>query len=121
MKKSLDALILFILVIARIRIDTLADLVLPQRHEDVRQLVQGWWPAWSLDLLAHPETDPELRRAVTRVLLALDPEDPAQEAMMASWDPEFRHGFVPATADDYRPIETMLDAVERGCGEGCHR
>jgi hypothetical protein len=58
LKKSLDALILFILVTARIRIDTLADAVLPQRHDDVRRLVEGWWPAWSLDLLAHPETDP---------------------------------------------------------------
>ena len=58
MKNSLDVLVLFALVIARIRIDTLADNVLPQRHEDVRQFVEGWWPAWSLDLLAHPETDP---------------------------------------------------------------
>jgi hypothetical protein len=58
LKKSLDVLILLILVIARVRIDTLADSALPQRHEDVRQLVGGWWPAWSLDLLAHPETDP---------------------------------------------------------------
>jgi hypothetical protein len=59
LKKSLDVLILFILVIARVRIDTLADRVLPpQRHEEVRQLVGGWWPGWSLDLLAHPETDP---------------------------------------------------------------
>ena len=58
MKKSFDVLILFALVIARVRVDTLADLVLPQRHEDVRRLVDAWWPAWSLDLLAHPETDP---------------------------------------------------------------
>ena len=58
MKKSVDVLILFALVIARIRIDTLADNVLPQRHEDVRRWVEGWWPSWSLDLLAHPETDP---------------------------------------------------------------
>ena len=58
MKKSLDVLILFVLVIARVRIDTLADQVLPQRHEDVRRLVEAWWPAVSLDLLAHPETDP---------------------------------------------------------------
>lgn len=57
-KKSFDVLILVILVIARVRIDTLADLVLPQRHEDVRRLVAGWWPAASLDRLAHPETDP---------------------------------------------------------------
>lgn len=58
MKKSIDILILFALVTARLRIDTLADNALPQRHEDVRRLVEGWWPAWSLDLLAHPETDP---------------------------------------------------------------
>lgn len=58
MKKSFDVLILVILVIARVRIDTLADLVLPQRHEDARRLVAGWWPAASLDRLAHPETDP---------------------------------------------------------------
>ena len=58
MKKSLDVLILFILITARVRIDTLADTVLPQRHEDVRRFLEDWWPGWSLDLLAHPETDP---------------------------------------------------------------
>jgi hypothetical protein len=59
LKRSLDVLVLFILMIARVRIDTLADVAaLPQRHEDVRRLVEGWWPAWSLELLAHPETDP---------------------------------------------------------------
>ncbi|MCB0210578.1 MAG: hypothetical protein KDJ52_14665 [Anaerolineae bacterium] len=58
MKKSRDVLILFLLVIARVRIDTLADGALPFRHEDVPRLVGGWWPAWSLQLLSHPETDP---------------------------------------------------------------
>jgi hypothetical protein len=58
LKKSLDVLILFILVIARVRIDTLADRAFFQHFENVRRLVEGWWPAWSLDLLAHPETDP---------------------------------------------------------------
>lgn len=58
MKKSLDVLVLFILVTARIRIDTLADGANPYRLEDVRQLVVDWWPAWSLDLLTHPVTDP---------------------------------------------------------------
>lgn len=57
-RKSFDVLILLILVIARVRIDTLADLVLPQRHEDVRRLVSGWWSAASLERLSHPETDP---------------------------------------------------------------
>ncbi len=59
MKKSLDVLILFILVTARVRLDTLADIAaFPERHEDVRQLLANWWPAWSLDLLAHHATDP---------------------------------------------------------------
>lgn len=58
MKKSFDVLLLFMLVMARVRIDTLADLVLPQRHEDVRRLVGGWWPAGSLDLLTDWLSDP---------------------------------------------------------------
>jgi hypothetical protein len=58
LKKPVDAVILFVLVMARVRIDTLADLVLPQRHEDVRRLVGGWWPATSLDLLADWLSDP---------------------------------------------------------------
>jgi hypothetical protein len=65
-KKSFDVLILFILVIARIRIDTLAGLVLPQRHEDVRRLVGGWWPADSLTLLADWLSD-----SVTLTLISL--------------------------------------------------
>lgn len=66
MKKSFDVLILFILVIARARIDTLADLVLPQRHEDVRRLVGNWWPAPSLELLGDWLSDP-----VTLTLVSL--------------------------------------------------
>lgn len=47
------------LVIARVRIDTLADIfAFPFRHEDVERLVGDWWPAWSLQLLQHHETDP---------------------------------------------------------------
>ncbi len=66
MKKSLDVLLLFVLVIARVRIDTLADLVLPQRHEDVRRLVGSWWPVGSLDLLADWLSDP-----VTLILVSI--------------------------------------------------
>ena len=59
MKKPFDVLLLFLLVMARVRIDTLAaGLVLPQRHDDVRRLVGSWWPAASLDLLADWLTDP---------------------------------------------------------------
>lgn len=89
MRKSLDVLILFILVTARVRIDTIADLVLPQRHEDVRRLVEGWWPAWSLELLAHPETDPVTMLLIVTAfgLLALylvvDLLSPDQQAELA--------------------------------------
>lgn len=55
MKKSLDVLILFALVTARIRIDTLANIAaFPERLADVQQLVQPWWPAWSLLPLTQP-------------------------------------------------------------------
>lgn len=66
LKKPVDAVILFVLVMARVRIDTLADLVLPPRHEDVRRLVGHWWPAASLDLLADWLSDP-----VTLTLISL--------------------------------------------------
>jgi len=60
LKKSLDALILLALVTARVRIDTLADAAAfgPLIRDDVRQWVGGWWPAWSLDLLAGYDVDP---------------------------------------------------------------
>lgn len=58
MKKSLDVLILFILVLARVRIDTLAGGTLYQHQDNVRRLAQGWWPAWSFDLLSGQGIDP---------------------------------------------------------------
>ena len=57
-KKSPDVLILFLLLLVRVRIDTLADqAALPDRLTDVRQLIEVWWPSWSLDILAHPQID----------------------------------------------------------------
>lgn len=59
MHKSFDVLLLFVLVTARVRIDTIADLALPaDRHDVVRRLVEGWWPTASLNLLADWLTDP---------------------------------------------------------------
>lgn len=60
LKKSLDVLIVFALVTARVQIDTLADVagVGEIRFGDVRQWVSGWWPAWSLDLLSGYNVDP---------------------------------------------------------------
>lgn len=58
--KRLDVLLLFLLLMARVRIDTLADLVLPTRHEDLRTLawVRAIFSAETLDLLSDWLTDP---------------------------------------------------------------
>jgi phosphonate transport system substrate-binding protein len=78
-------------------------------------------PIPAVPIVAHPETPAALREAVTQALLGLDPADPALQETLVSWDPEFQHGFAPAALADYRPIVEMLDAVEKGCGKGCHR
>lgn len=58
-RKSPDVILLFLLLLTRVQIDVLADqAALPDRLTDVRRLVEGWWPAWSLDILAHPQIDP---------------------------------------------------------------
>lgn len=62
----------------------------------------------------------KLVQAITKALLAIDPDDPAQRAMLADWDPEFRNGFVVTSTDDYQPILKMLDNISDGCGIRCH-
>ncbi len=59
--KSFDVLLLFVLVIARVRIDTLADrLVAPRRVELIQRIpvLGSLLPQKSLDLLHHWMTDP---------------------------------------------------------------
>jgi len=59
--KSFDVLLLFVLVIARVRIDTLADrLVAPRRVELIQRIpvLGALLPQKSLDLLHHWMTDP---------------------------------------------------------------
>ncbi len=57
-KKSLDSLLLFFLVIAKIEIDSLADNVLPDRIADVQRLITGWRWETFFQRLDHPQTDP---------------------------------------------------------------
>ncbi len=60
MRRSLDALLLAVLLIARVRIDTLADLVLPTRHQDVARhpLLGRLLSLKGMELLADWLTDP---------------------------------------------------------------
>ncbi len=69
-RPSNDALLLFILLVARARIDTLAEwaaIPTDMLQADVARLVGGWWPGSSLALLADRQTtDP-----VTLLLISL--------------------------------------------------
>ena len=69
-RPSTDSLLLFVLLVARVRIDTLAQwAALPTEmlQADVARLVGGWWPSASLVLLADRQTsDP-----VTLLLISL--------------------------------------------------
>lgn len=68
MKRSLDALLLAVLLVARVRIDTLAELVLPTRHQDVARhpLLGALLPARGMQLLADWLSDP-----LTLILVSL--------------------------------------------------
>lgn len=69
-RPSIDTLLLFVLLVARVRIDTLAQwAAIPTEmlQADVARLVGDWWPASSLALLADRQTtDP-----VTLVFISL--------------------------------------------------
>jgi hypothetical protein len=52
--------------------------------------------------------------------LAINPSDPVQRERMKNWDPEFRYGFVEASATDYDSIYKMMEAIPEGCGIRCH-
>ena len=78
-------------------------------------------PIPSVPLVVRKDTPPEVVRALTAALLKLDRRNPEHQAIMKSWDDEFRHGFAPAKIGDYRGIFRMIREIPHGCGIGCHR
>jgi len=84
------------------------------------ELVAQSDPVPSVPIVARPDADPGLIKALKETLLAIDPSNPAMIARMKNWDPEFRNGFVSATAADYAPIFQMMEGVPGGCGVKCH-
>ena len=78
-------------------------------------------PIPSVPIVVHPKAAPALQTAVKEALLAVDPQAPAFRERLQAWDPEFRHGFVSARVEDYRPIFELMDRFEATCGGRCHR
>ncbi len=78
-------------------------------------------PIPSVPLVVRKDTPPEIVTALTTALLRLDRNNPAHQKMMQTWDDEFRHGFAPASRDDYQGIFRMIKEIPHGCGVGCHR
>jgi phosphonate transport system substrate-binding protein len=77
-------------------------------------------PIPAVPIVVRKDTPPELVAAIEKALLAIDPEDSVQRQRMLKWDPEFNHGFVPASGSDYAPIFQLMGDIEEGCGKRCH-
>lgn len=75
----------------------------------------------SIPLIAGRSTSPAVVRAFVAALVKLDPLSPADRKILAEWDEEYRHGFVPARSSDYRETERVYLSKPYGCGSSCHR
>lgn len=75
----------------------------------------------SVPLLMRKDVPKEVVTAVTRALVKLDARKPADRKLMASWDNEYRHGFVPANAAEYQGVMQKFRRIPYGCGRGCHK
>jgi len=53
-------------------------------------------------LVGRRGADPAALEEIRTLLLALDPDDPADRRVLDSWTPEFSHGFTAVGPEDYR-------------------
>jgi phosphonate transport system substrate-binding protein len=77
-------------------------------------------PIPSVPIVVCRDASPEFVAHIKKALLAINPSDPVQRERMKNWDPEFRYGFVEASATDYDSIYKMMEAIPEGCGIRCH-
>lgn len=75
----------------------------------------------SIPLVVGKDAPRELVQAITAALTKLNPNNPAHRKIMANWDLEYKYGFVPAKAADYRDVVRMFKSIPLGCGNGCHK
>jgi phosphonate transport system substrate-binding protein len=90
------------------------------RDHGLRFLAQSE-PIPTVPVVAGSTTPQKVREALKTALLSLDRKNPQHRAVMTTWDPEFRNGFVAAGTEDYARVAELLDSIAHTCGEGCHR
>lgn len=61
-------------------------------------------------IVVHRDHDPAVVSAIIDALLSINPEDPAQQDNISSWDPEFAYGFIRAEPEDYDYIIALMRA-----------
>ena len=61
-------------------------------------------------LVAYRDAPPQIIRTLTELLLALNPDDPADQEILATWTSEFAHGFLAVTEADYDEAFGKLEA-----------
>lgn len=96
------------------------DVVAYRYQEHGLRFIASSPPIPSVPIVVRPGADPGMIKAVREALLAINLRDPGMVQRMKDWDPEFRHGFVPAEFDDYSEIFRMMDNIPGGCGNRCH-
>ncbi len=96
--------------------------VVAEKYKSHGLRILAWsGPIPAVPLVVRKDTPREVVKALADALLKLDRTNPKHQAIMKSWDDEFRYGFAPATIKDYGRIFRMIRDIPHGCGVGCHR
>lgn len=96
------------------------DVVANRYQESGLKIIGRSEPIPAVPIVVRQDAPRALVDALSKALLAINPEDPQHRQMLGHWDPEFRNGFVPASTKDYRPILRMLENISESCGISCH-
>lgn len=75
----------------------------------------------SIPLVVRKNAPREQVKAISDALVKLDRNNPEHRKLMKKWGSEFKNGFVPATAADYRELARLFKSIPYGCGTGCHK
>ncbi|RJP19870.1 MAG: phosphate/phosphite/phosphonate ABC transporter substrate-binding protein [Deltaproteobacteria bacterium] len=71
-------------------------------------------------LVVGPGVPPSVTEAVMKALLKLNPSDPGGEKVLKRLDEDYRNGFTEASDGDYEGVRSLINAVPKTCGRGCH-